>query len=1070
MLATRERAVEVRPSEDVQQHPSGLVPVKPTHSWIRHLRRLSSERTRKVKFSEPPNTTKSVARRTVGVESKIVSRLLNPERGTIHELGIQKVDGQFNDREAEAQYKEFIRRLRVWSLDSTHPENDPLHEFNEYHTFTFKRVYRKIPEPGKQGELRPYICLIGFNSEAEVKRGHAKLASTKVHGCYCPLLGLCYDLEWEQLSGMLCASFLRGAPRHTLCGSLISIGEGNERRVVTVGGLITNGEVTWGLTAGHLPKETRRNQHNFKQLTENDIDLSNFGPNTQCALLLVPPTRLFEPDDTRLDEPDQPDDIKLGEVDLYGDEWALIRLRNEAFDLPNCVVYDDKKIVYLLEHAESPLFSNNGSQHVDATIMGGVTGPSQVRLLCEMAPMRLPGGKWVDAWVAETRSDSQLKKGDSGSWVTDPKSGIVYGHVLSISGRTVYILPLVDIFQQITEKLPVIRPKLATPFASLSRLAMLNSSKDPIKAGYYAEEALRDSVVNAFKKRSADNVLQVDKFIQWASKELGIAFEYTSMMLSDKTITTMTAPGSIRPNFGISKQTVNWKDLEQEYKESIEPEEHGSSAINLTLEADFDKMLFRIKLDSYQSFPESISYIESVSTNSADILMKRYDVPFTDCRRFIADKRKLAIADRLCLVIQENVKHPYAFDKEITSLDMGTYEWLFQEMKLPFIAAEASAVVGPFFWWRHHQRAGESSLQLICRQTTERHQGKTTGWEIILSYSTLSGSTSGYVRWSAGEHLDLSLEQLIAYSNKTMHPLTLPILVLCHKLGTERDEYYRDTRHELRRIESTMMQSYQQKNHHNAIATFEDIVLAIFDCRRRVTNRHPQKWLHVIEELNQMMQYYWNILDATRRTSDQHNMHQALLARLTFLGVKLRSAEGYINTTNERLDYQLHYALSQINERRSKVYMERLAESKRQEVHKRRKGKSGVYLKSLSAVFVPAIFVSAFFRTRFFNFTKSRRGQGAVSNKIFIFFAVTVPLIAIVIGISWTLNRRSARRAAVESDDLEKRISRVRGEVLLMSGGIQRRETESGLTPSSVATPSSGAALLRSRRGHTSSV
>ncbi|KAI3321759.1 hypothetical protein HD806DRAFT_536853 [Xylariaceae sp. AK1471] len=201
MLAIREQARRVRPAEEVQDRPAGLVPPKPPTSWLRHLRTSTDKqndqtsglpKVAKIKtkplrqkpdiYYESPTAVELAgppARRTVEVKTTALVRLLNPERGTIHDLGIQQVERQFRDKEVEAQYKEFIRLLKVWSQDSAHPENDPLHDFSEYHTFTFKRVYRRVQITGKEPELKPYICILGFNTEEEVKRGHSKLASKK---------------------------------------------------------------------------------------------------------------------------------------------------------------------------------------------------------------------------------------------------------------------------------------------------------------------------------------------------------------------------------------------------------------------------------------------------------------------------------------------------------------------------------------------------------------------------------------------------------------------------------------------------------------------------------------------------------------------------------------------------------------------------------------------------------------------------------------------------------------------------------------------------------------------------
>jgi hypothetical protein len=349
------------------------------------------------------------ARRTVEVKTTALLRLFKPERGTIQDLGIQQVDRNFSDKEVEGQYREFIRVLKVWSQDPAHPENDPLHDFSEYHTFTFKRVYRRVQVAGKEPELKPYICILGFNTEEEIKRGHSKLASKRVKSQYCPLLGLCYDLGWQQLAAMPSAYFLQARPQKTLCGTLVAIGDGREKRIVTIGGLLTDGVTTWALTSGHLPKEAHSSESESNTLTEHDLIVSDYDESVEPPLIIVPKAS-SGPDEVEKSDLGGPDALPielLGNIEMAGPEWSLIRLRDTSLALPNCAISEYQQPCYLYKTAEQAVLNGANTEEHSVTVLGGVSGTSRMRLRTVTSPMRLPGGKWVDVLVGEAETDSR---------------------------------------------------------------------------------------------------------------------------------------------------------------------------------------------------------------------------------------------------------------------------------------------------------------------------------------------------------------------------------------------------------------------------------------------------------------------------------------------------------------------------------------------------------------------------------------------------------------------------------------------------------------------------------------
>ncbi|KAJ2979913.1 hypothetical protein NUW58_g7083 [Xylaria curta] len=582
MSVTQEQAGTVRLAHEIRELPTAQVPAKPTVSRLENSPRVDPDTG--IPHASHPE------RRTVEVKANILQKLLKPEGGTVHDLGIKKVDGQFSDKEAEKQYEDFIKQLMIWSRDLAQPQNDPFHEFNEYHTFTFKKVYREIPVPNNDSELRPYICIVGFKNEVEVKRA------------------FCYDLDGGLLSDMPSASFLRDTQRHTLCGSLVFIGEGRERRIVTIGGLVTDGKVTWALTAGHLPKEAQQSRSDPEALTENDLDVSDYGEDVEPPLILRGTTISS---DTELDPPtsDKPEGsnpAELGDVEISGGDRSLIQLKHETLALPNCATSEDQQPGYLFKYTEGLLWDNSNTKYLGVTVLGGVTGPSQVHLLNNTSPMRLPGGKWINVWVADAQSESQLQRGDSGSWVVDIKNGIVYGHVLSISGRTIYILSLAHIFHEISEKAPTMTLDLVQP---------------------------------AFQNGSTTNSHRVSEFIQWASSNLSIKVGdsiYYDFPLDFEPDSIQTPPRPEKPaeqwdasfslgiaapgpsqvsSVNLSTEKLQGKGRSPDRLHKKHPKGEDWEA-NFALDTPIDEWLFLEQISSLKSNPQPASYLEIL--NSSD--------------------------------------------------------------------------------------------------------------------------------------------------------------------------------------------------------------------------------------------------------------------------------------------------------------------------------------------------------------------------------------------------------------------------------------------------------------------
>lgn len=72
----------------------------------------------------------------------------------------------------------------------------------------------------------------------------------------------------------------------------------------------------------------------------------------------------------------------------------------------------------------------------------------------------------------------------------------------------------------------------------------------------------------------------------------------------------------------------------------------------------------------------------------------------------------------------------------------------------------------------------------------------------------------------------------------------------------------------------------------------------------------------------------------------------------------------------------------------------------------------------LGAIFLPGAFLASIFSTTFFDFAVPDRG--IVSPQFWIFWAVTIPMTVVIVGIWWVWERGREKKYDLEDRDLEK--------------------------------------------------
>jgi len=106
-----------------------------------------------------------------------------------------------------------------------------------------------------------------------------------------------------------------------------------------------------------------------------------------------------------------------------------------------------------------------------------------------------------------------------------------------------------------------------------------------------------------------------------------------------------------------------------------------------------------------------------------------------------------------------------------------------------------------------------------------------------------------------------------------------------------------------------------------------------------------------------------------------------------------------------------------VNLRESTISTMLAAQQKRLAEVTRRDGASMKTLAFLGSLFLPGTFLASIFSTTFFDFGGGM--DGSVSNGLWIYFVVMMPLTAAIVGMWWMFDRRSNKVNRRDWDDIE---------------------------------------------------
>jgi hypothetical protein len=186
-----------------------------------------------------------------------------------------------------------------------------------------------------------------------------------------------------------------------------------------------------------------------------------------------------------------------------------------------------------------------------------------------------------------------------------------------------------------------------------------------------------------------------------------------------------------------------------------------------------------------------------------------------------------------------------------------------------------------------------------------KKEGKTRGWELVLSHDIKSSITTGFYRGTESSKISECLKLLRKCILEISHPMLLPILICSRDLNMEGDLRQREARETVRRLEETIINAAQVYTDPD-VTKQERIDLGIInkelvDCHCRALWKRPEAYLDIVSTMQDAL------LDLEDQWSDERRVqiasqHLNLAARLRFLRVKLQGISTYRQVTIARLE------------------------------------------------------------------------------------------------------------------------------------------------------------------------
>lgn len=441
--------------------------------------------------------------------------------------------------------------------------------------------------------------------------------------------------------------------------------------------------------------------------------------------------------------------------------------------------------------------------------------------------------------------------------------------------------------------------------------------------------------------------------------------------------------------------------------------------------------MFQANVDRCKIVHEATTYLE-ILTYSDPKLNTVEDHPLTPDefenflnRRgaFAPPKLPPGIVPLACirLILQLNAKHPETFTPFVISLRPSEYKSMVVTMNLPFRGIESTSCVGPVFWAAYDQDEKSPHLQIVNRKSDVRKKGYTRGWELMLSHNVNNGVTNGYAKGTSSSDLVECIKHLKACALQVGHPMLLPIIIFSHDVSFKTDIKQRDARDWLRRLEHavSMRSEIEEREGYvkEGVVDLDAVNRDLVECHSQVLWKRPKAYLEILAAIEKAMARFYEKLPEERKDETMRALQSSMVARMDFYRVKLQGIESYAYTTLQRLDIQRSALYNIIAQKESKLNFQMAGEQRKLAHAAKRDSAAMKTISLLGAIFFPGAYLASVFSMTFFNF---QNGESAVSNQFWIYWAVTIPITAVIVAVWYVWEKRREARYDKEDTDLEK--------------------------------------------------
>jgi hypothetical protein len=275
--------------------------------------------------------------------------------------------------------------------------------------------------------------------------------------------------------------------------------------------------------------------------------------------------------------------------------------------------------------------------------------------------------------------------------------------------------------------------------------------------------------------------------------------------------------------------------------------------------------------------------------------------------------------------------------------------------------------------------------------------------------------------------------------------MLLPTIIFSHDISFKTDIKQRDARDWLRRLEHavSMRSEIEEKEGYvkEGVVDLDAVNRDLVECHSQVLWKRPKAYLQILAGIEKAMEKFYGRLPGPRREEAMRKLQASMLARMDFYRNKLQGIDSYAYTTLQRLDIQrsavristiLLFRVSEgynanmnraiqlyniIAQKESKLNFQMAGEQRKLAHASKRDSTAMKTISLLGAVFLPGAYLASVFSMTFFNF----QGSGSVdSDQFWIYWAVTLPLTAIIVGIWYVWERAREKKYDKEDTDLEK--------------------------------------------------